>query len=469
MRGPQARRALRVGIRLATALALFPSVPGPAFAEQPAIPVEAGRALFLGHAPEEGPEPLAILRGSRSGVPAARFACANCHGRDGLGQGEGSLRAPSIRWQDLARAAPQRGETYDATRFARALADGVDPGGRTLDRLMPSYVLSEVQTASLIAYLKAIDEDQRVGVGPSTIRLGILSAGVGDGFPATLAQAFGQALPSPVFGRRVELVPLDGEDGLSPEGLRRAAIFAAVGLPASSRALWPELRRLGIPNLFPRALLDGDEPEAEVAGLLPTLDAIGRAALEQALTCAQGPLTIAVGDRDSSSRRLAAAASAQAAIRPGLPQPAVRPVAELIRDAPRSAPESGCILVFADPEEVLALLSSSPPRRYVGLTDQFMLVQALGLPSRHELVLADPRVAEGVRIDSPAFAGMIAAAIEQSLRRTGRQVTRSRVMAELYRVLRNNQRPVSRSNQIPGGQIVDFRTTDALDSIPLPR
>lgn len=57
--------------------------------------------------------------------------------------------------------------------------------------------------------------------------------------------------------------------------------------------------------------------------------------------------------------------------------------------------ESGCILVFADPEEVLALLSASPPQRYVGLSDQFASVHERGVPGRHELLLADPRIVEG--------------------------------------------------------------------------
>lgn len=456
MRGPQARRPLTSGIRLAAALTLLLLVPAPASAEQPATSVEAGRALFLGHASEEGPAPLAILRGSRSGVPAARFACANCHGRDGLGQGEGSLRAPSIRWQDLARAAPQRNEAYDATAFAHALANGIAPSGRALDRLMPGYALSTAQTASLIAYLKAIDEDQRVGIGPTTIRLGILSAGPGDSFPTALAQAFAQAFTSQIFGRRIELVPLDGNGGPPAEQLRRVAIFAAIGLPPGSRALWPELRRLGIPNLFPRALLDGDDPAAEMVGLLPTLGAIGRAAFDQSVTCTKGPLTIAVGDDDRASRQLAAAAEARAVAHPGQLQPAVRPIAELIRDASRLGPGDDCILVFARPEEVLALLSISPPRRYVGLTDQFALAHERGFPTRHELVLADPRLIQGQPVDSAVFADLIADQIGQALRRAGRQISRSRFVAELKRA-RQFLEPISLSDR-RGTSPIGFRT-----------
>ena len=462
MRGPQARRALTIG----AALALLLTVPVPVSAGEPMASVEAGRALFLGHAPREGPEPLAFLRGSRNGVPASRLACANCHGRDGLGQGEGSLRAPAIRWPDLARASPQRSDAYDAASFARAVAEGIDPGGRALDRLMPGYALSGAQTAALIAYLKTIDEEQRIGVGPSTIRLGILSAGTGDGFPAALAQAFAQKLPSPVFGRRVELVSLDSEDGPAGERLRRAGIFAAVGLPHGSRELWPELRRLGIPNLFPRALLNGDEPEAETVGLLPTLDAIGRAALDQAITCAKGPLTIAVGG-DPASARLAAAARARAATRPGLPAPILRPVAELIRDVPRPGQNDGCILLFAEPEAVLALLSASAPWRYVGLLDQFALARERGIPSRHELVLADPRIVEGQPIDSPAFARMIAELIERSLRQAGRQVTKSGMMAKL-----NQTRRAPGSNAQPDRpgepDMVRFRKIGKMSGIKAP-
>lgn len=427
MRGPQARCALGAAIALATVLSSIP-----ARAQQPVPSPAAGRALFLGHSSGDGPQPLAFLRGSPAGVPAIRFACANCHGRDGLGQGEGSLRAPAIRWQDLARAAPQRGHAYDAARFARAIAEGMDPTGRTLDRLMPGYALSEAQLASLIAYLKVVDAEQRIGVEAGEIRLGILAAGDDDGFPAALAAAFARV--SPIFGRTVELVPLGGE-GPVEQRLREAGIAAVVGLPHTARALWPELRRLGIPNLFPRALLDGDELEAEVIGLLPTLDVIGRAAFDHAVACAEGPLAIAVDHGDPASRRLAAAARGRATAHPGVPPPRMYSIAELTKSAARSEPAGGCLLVFADPEQVLALLSASAPRRYVGLLDQFSRVQARALAGRNTFLLADPRVVAGQPLDSVGFAMRVVAVLEQSLRRAGRQLTRSRLVAELTRTL----------------------------------
>lgn len=455
MRRPQTHFPLRRFALLAGVLATGLPCPAAAVAEEalsPPVAVDSGRALFLGHATDGEPAPRALLRGSSASVPATRFACANCHGRDGRGLGEGSLRAPSIRWQDLKRASPQRSAGYDGNLFRRAIAEGADPDGRPLDRLMPGYSLSEPQLRSLIAYLEFIDDDQRIGIESGAIRIGVLAQGPGDDFPAALARAFAQ-MP-PIFGRQVELVSLDGADTNAAE---RARIFAAVGLPNSSRRLWPELSRLGIANLFPRALLDGDESEAETIGLLPVLDEIGRAALDRGADCAKAPLTIAVSDHDPVSRRLAAAAVARAAVRPALPAPNVHPMATLLRGSRPSSAGDDCLLVFATPEEIRALVSSSPPRRYVGLVDQFALVLGKDIRPGSEFILADPRIIGDRPMDMEAFVARITEEITQALRSPGRQVSRASFMAALSSARRSSVQPRRTADQGEPHERVVFR------------
>ncbi|MFC5508593.1 c-type cytochrome [Bosea massiliensis] len=417
----------------------------PAWSQQPSQPIssDSGRALFLGHTTDEPPAPLAVLRGSGSGlsVPAERFACANCHGRDGHGDAEGTVRAPSVRWQDLTRASTLR-LAYDADGLRRAILEGIDPSGRTLDRLMPGYALTEPQMQSLIAYLGGIDEEQRIGVEPAAIRLGILAQSASDNFPDAMTEALRHTAPALIFGRRIELVPLDGRvDASTRDRLRNARIVATLALPHSSQELWPELARLGIPNLFPRTLLRGDEPKADTIGLLATLDEIGRASLDRAAACANGPLTIIVSDRDQPSQRLAAAARSRAATRPELPPPVMQSISSATRNPTPSTRAGPCALVFADPQEILALTSISPPRRYVGLIDQFALAQQKAVAARHELTLADPRSIQGRDVDTAGFAELVAQSIVRALQSSGRLVTRSSFMAALRRNVPSPNQP----------------------------
>jgi len=85
-------------------------------------------------------------------------ACVDCHGRDARGGTARimmeSFETPSIRWSALA-GEDHEGDhpPYDAERFARALREGVDPGGETLDRIMPRWDLTGEEIDALVDYL----------------------------------------------------------------------------------------------------------------------------------------------------------------------------------------------------------------------------------------------------------------------------------------------------------------------------
>lgn len=122
-------------------------------------------------------------------VPAqgAQLVCAGCHGRSGLGSGEGRIFMPPVTGTILYRPREiRRKQLYDArtlrpaytdATLARAIRDGVDPAGRPLDPMMPRYALSDADLASLIAYLKTLSSAPSPGVTESHIRFATVIAG----------------------------------------------------------------------------------------------------------------------------------------------------------------------------------------------------------------------------------------------------------------------------------------------------
>ena len=119
--------------------------------------------------------------GSTSGVNAA---CVNCHRASGLGTVEGRTVIPPITSKYLFRTgvliAPESPthhvvsasagrSAYTDETLARAISEGLDPDGRTLDYLMPRYKLDLETMSSLIGYLKKLSSGAVPGVGADTL------------------------------------------------------------------------------------------------------------------------------------------------------------------------------------------------------------------------------------------------------------------------------------------------------------
>jgi hypothetical protein len=153
--------------------------------------LKIGRQLY-----EQGtlPDGSAVRARGAGGVPLAahQAACASCHRRSGMGSREGSQVVPpiaaTILFNELSPAKPalRRGgriaqpvsplrhearPAYDDAALARALHQGLDPGGRPLKELMPRYTLDEQAQRGLTAYLRQLSRNLPAGLDSQIMHL----------------------------------------------------------------------------------------------------------------------------------------------------------------------------------------------------------------------------------------------------------------------------------------------------------
>ena len=149
-------------------------------------------------------EPLrATLKGGLS-VPGTTFACVSCHLRSGLGSLEGGIFTPPTNGAKLFKPlqvyssstksdrpftppqivrenlkfyqTSQRRPIYTDRTLAIALRDGIDSAGRTMNDVMPRYLLADEDMEILISYLKSLSSDVSPGVSDTTIRFATIIA-----------------------------------------------------------------------------------------------------------------------------------------------------------------------------------------------------------------------------------------------------------------------------------------------------
>lgn len=190
---------------LPLALALLTAAGAPA----PAAP--DGQAIF-----EHGEGVVAQVAEGGVRLRPGTLGCAGCHGSDGRGGGEGSTRAPTITWPVLSARAPDR-PAYDADALRRALATGVNPAGRTLDRRMPRFDLDTATFAALLAHLRNVDVAGTAGIGPARLTVA-LPEHPGDRVAVLAALADFNAAGG-AFGRHVEPAAPGGDAFLDFEAL----------------------------------------------------------------------------------------------------------------------------------------------------------------------------------------------------------------------------------------------------------
>jgi cytochrome c553 len=135
------------------------------------------------------------LRGTvRNGVTlsGAAAACTSCHRHSGLGGGEGQNTVRPIAGRFLfesrqlpaQRSALPHGDAmarpaYTRATLARALREGIDPSGRTLDALMPRFDLGDDDINRLADHLEQLAPLTAPGVTGSEIHFAtVVAAGV---------------------------------------------------------------------------------------------------------------------------------------------------------------------------------------------------------------------------------------------------------------------------------------------------
>ena len=148
-------------------------------------------------------EGLAATIAGGAPLPASLAACVRCHRPSGYGISEGDARAPALaapvlfapltprrdrllrdlyqeRYGALAKAqarTPRTRPAYGgAGDLARALRDGVDPGGAALSPAMPRYAISDDDVAALVAYLRRLGATPDPGWGDQTLRFATVIA-----------------------------------------------------------------------------------------------------------------------------------------------------------------------------------------------------------------------------------------------------------------------------------------------------
>lgn len=132
--------------------------------------VAAGRRIYREGRLPSGAPVSATVQGDVP-VLGTQFSCQSCHGRSGLGGGEGSVVVPPISGPLLFEPGAQlQRPAYDEGKVERALRQGIDAAGRPLKPLMPRYRLSDGETAAVAAYLRSLSAVISPGVSATEIR-----------------------------------------------------------------------------------------------------------------------------------------------------------------------------------------------------------------------------------------------------------------------------------------------------------
>lgn len=259
---------------------------------------QAGRAIYRDGASSFGDAFSGRLGIAQQQMPGTALRCANCHGADGLGRPEGSVRPGSIVWSELTKSyghthdGGRQHPAYDLASLKRTLTEGVDPAGNRLDGAMPRFDISARDLNALAAYLKKLEFQLDPGVGADTLRLGTLLPTKGRLADQGLAvqgilQAYVDKLnrSGGIYGRRLELVVVEyAEDReLTRRELRKLVaegdVFAL--LSPFAAGIEDDLVRLandaGIPVVGPLSLF-GDDPHSINQHVFHLLSGIGELA-----------------------------------------------------------------------------------------------------------------------------------------------------------------------------------------------
>jgi ABC-type branched-subunit amino acid transport system substrate-binding protein len=153
-------------------------------------------------------------------VPASAVPCASCHGRDGRGRTEGGVVTPDITRQALTRpghrdgAAGRARPAYTESLLVRALTMGLDSGGNRLDPVMPRFALSLSDAADLVAYLQRLGTMPEPGVDDGSLVVGTVQPPGQSPIQSVLAAYVDEINQrGGLFGRQLVLRVMQPRDG----------------------------------------------------------------------------------------------------------------------------------------------------------------------------------------------------------------------------------------------------------------
>ncbi len=235
------------------------------------VPEQLGKRIYqqgIGSEPN-----LSALAAPGIEAPATEFACIKCHGGDGAGGSEGGVQVADISHARLAirYSTGQVSRFDDRALILRAIREGKDASGNALNMLMPRYKISDKDSENLLAYLKRLGDEPVPGVDEKQIRIGVLrpSAGplkeLGDHATRLLRAYFAPINSSGgLYGREIRVIeiPFNAErDNGAQAAIASLSepVFCLIStlavLPDSPAQRW--LDHTGIPNLAPIGIAAG--------------------------------------------------------------------------------------------------------------------------------------------------------------------------------------------------------------------
>ena len=130
-----------------------PNEPNSGLTERGAIIFNTGR--------DPNGQPIAHSGGTMM-MMTTSATCATCHGAHGQGLSTPRFVSPNITCRNLTDPAGMiepdggHGMKYTDALIRRAVTQGIDPEGQSLDPVMPRWQLTDAEWSALLAYLKTL-------------------------------------------------------------------------------------------------------------------------------------------------------------------------------------------------------------------------------------------------------------------------------------------------------------------------
>ena len=278
-----------------------------------------GRSLYDDGRGRDGRAVIGRVAGGSLPMQGGAVACANCHGKQGSGGGEGWVEAPDIRWFALSksygarRAGGEARPPYDRVSFAKALRMGLAPDGVALDSAMPRFDLADDEIDALMSQLMQLSDDgHREGARPSLVVLmpneptpaaDRLLSGLQNCPTANMDGQPPQTLPALRVMRYSNIADIDAQlDDMARDG-SAAALFAPYLIGAEDAYARAEVRTR-LPVVLPMAMRDLGAETATVFAL-PGLQAQAQALIVAPERPAADRLGIVIAEGMTGRERLA--------------------------------------------------------------------------------------------------------------------------------------------------------------------